>query len=150
MLKPLEQWICDICGNVVEKADAYVIWRQDEHFNGFDFKIIHTTTCDRRTEYPLSMQLSAFLGHDGLAVLLANLSAGPIKAHFGDKSGCSIKDMNGFVDFVRRVQTPYYEEARRCFGDPEVLDLHANDNEVAPYLPENLKAMIEKIQKGTP
>jgi predicted GTPase len=30
--------------------------------------------------------------------------------------------MDGFVDFFRRVQTPYYEEARTKFGFDTLLD----------------------------
>ena len=52
-------------------------------------------------------------------------------------------DLDDFVDFFRRVQTPYYEQARVRFGERDVLvDYHA-DNAFAPYLEEGLINIIE-------
>lgn len=30
-MEPLKQWICDVCGQVIENnEDAYVVWGRDE------------------------------------------------------------------------------------------------------------------------
>jgi len=56
-----------------------------------------------------------------------------------------VKDFSEFFDLFHRVQTPYYEEARKYFNCPEVLDYFSDDNEVHPYLPETLKKIIERF-----
>ena len=53
-----------------------------------------------------------------------------------------VADLDEFVDLVRRFQIPYYEEARRHFSDPEVLDEFAEANEVYPYKPKVLKGIV--------
>lgn len=86
--------------------------------------------------YLSSMDLQHFLGPDGLALLLSWLSVGPLK---GGGSGPCVADLDEFVDFVRRVQTPYYEEARPHFGDEHTYYWLGDANEYHPYLPETLQ-----------
>ena len=85
------------------------------------------------------MALERFLGQDGLTRLLAFLSAEPLINSMGAKSRQRVKDMDEFVDFIRRMQTPYYEEARIHFRDEEVLNVFSGSNEYSPYLPDALK-----------
>lgn len=139
MLKPLEQWYCDKCGNIIEKSsDGYVIWRSDKNLKYYDFKIIHQTKCDI-SAYSASAALQDFLGVNGLVYLTSFLSLGPLKK----TSYSNVANNDEFVDFIRRVQIPYYEEARRKFTDPQVLEWHSDSNEVAPYFTEGLKRIIE-------
>ena len=87
-----------------------------------------------------------FLGDKGLAYTLSFLSAGPVQSALGGAPQCEISDFDGFVDFLRRVQTPYYEEARRHFRDPDLLDDFADANEVLPYLPDELQRIAAKYK----
>lgn len=147
MLKPLEQWYCDVCGEIIERPkDGYVIWKREhsdtELGKEYGFKIIHQNKCDKdRQNYPSSMHLDAFLGHDGMAYLLSFLSIGPVKAHLGQTYNAKL-DMDEFVDFFRRLQVPNYEEARRRFSHPDFLDFNSDNNEVGPYVQSSLIATI--------
>ena len=87
--------------------------------------------------------LGDFLDVPGIQTLLVNLSIGPILKKQGQGPHCSMKDMDEFVDFFRRVQTPYYEEARRLFSNPSLLERYAGANEGLPYMEAQLKHMIE-------
>lgn len=140
MIGPLQQWICDVCGTVIETPkDGYVIWRSDGDGKDCDFKIIHKSRCDDRS-YPSSGELSDFLGAEGLTCLLSFLTIGPVMIDNGGKDRVRVKDMAGFVDFLRRLQVPYYEEARQEF-DNKGSSL-GDANEYYPYLPYVLKNMV--------
>jgi hypothetical protein len=115
----------------------------DDEANGpYNFKIIHKGTCDLH-DHNCSLQLEAFLGDGGKEYLLSFLSAGALKRKLGEGPVRPPANLDEFVDFFRRVQTPYYEEARARFGEREVLiDYHA-DNAFGPYLEEGLINIIE-------
>ncbi|HLP81974.1 MAG TPA: hypothetical protein VK141_08330 [Nitrosomonas sp.] len=142
MLKPLEQWICDHCGDIIESPEqGYVIWRHDEQHRECDFQIIHQEKCDNRA-FPSSAAVEDFLGEAGLNYLLSFLSIGQIKVLLGQRNGASIRDIHEFVDFFRRMQTPYYEEARTKFSNNDLLEYFSDSNEVYPYQSEILKRII--------
>ena len=140
---PLEHWYCDVCGYVIEKAsDGYVIWHTNEEFKCFDFKIIHQNKCDSKS-YLSSTALNHFLGVNGLVYLTSFLSIGPIKKIIGQSSSKVIINTDEFVDFIRRVQIPYYEEARRKFAKFGVIENYSDSSEASPYFPNNLKIITE-------
>jgi hypothetical protein len=69
-----------------------------------------------------------------LNTVLSFLSIGPIKGNLGQvQSRPGIKDFDEFVDFCRRVQVPYYEEARTKFNHPGLLEDFCDANEIYPY-----------------
>ncbi|MDD4456999.1 MAG: hypothetical protein PHC98_05350 [Syntrophotalea acetylenica] len=143
MLKPLQQWYCDVCGEIIEKpSDGYVIWKRGADLKSSDFKIIHQGKCDLNSHIA-SSALSDFLGQDGMAYLTSFLSHGPVRVRLSGPSSCEIKDMDEFTDFFRRLQLPYYEEARRRFSAPKVLERLSDWNEIAPYFPDEMKKTIE-------
>jgi hypothetical protein len=145
MHEPLKQWYCDVCGDIIKNSrGGRVIWKSDENHCDYDFKIIHMKKCDNKRLYPSSMSLDTFLGEQGVQYLLQFLSRGKIKENLGQTSRAQVKDMNEFVDFFRRVQTPYYEEARTKFNSSTLLDDFSDDNEVGPYLEERLKKIINE------
>lgn len=61
------------------------------------------------------------------------------------ESARDVASLEEWADLVRRVQVPWYEEARQHLRDPEVQDYLADSNEYFPYLPETL----EKVANGT-
>jgi hypothetical protein len=149
----LRTWTCDTCGELVTSArnDGLVVWCSNDALQYFGFKIVHKTMksdpepkrCDPggAEGYTISLDLERFLGASGLAMMLSWLSAGPLK---GD-GGIQVADMDEYVDLVRRVQTPYYEEARPRFGDEKTRHWLGDANEYYPYLPE----MLQRIAEGT-
>jgi len=142
MDKPLTVWYCDVCGDRIEDSSkGYVIWQTSKDMKGRNFKIIHQGQCDQR-DFHSSAALNDFLGIEGLTNLLSFLSLGPIKKQIGQTPHCGIIDFDEFVDFFRRVQTPHYEEARRAFGNHELLEWFSDSNEVGPYLPDRLRDII--------
>ncbi len=153
MLKPLEQWICDVCGEVIEKPeDGYVVWNEDrgDEYQYFGFTVIHQSRCDN-DKLPNSLPVTDFLGELGLAVLISKLSAGPVINRNREHSSAGrVKDVDGFVDFFRRMQVPYYEEARRYFNDPEFLEDYYDSNEVYTYQPKVLKQIVERFGENGP
>lgn len=143
MLEPLKQWYCDVCGEVIEKpSDGYVIFRSDDDHRHHDFTIIHQGKCDNK-RYPMSLALDDFLGPDGLSMVLSFLSPGPVKRALGDEGDHQVQDFDEYVDFVRRVQVPHYEDARRLYReDHDVLDRLSDDNEVGPYIQETMVRLL--------
>lgn len=142
---PLTCWYCDVCKKPIDEIDrGYVIWRSDEAGMARDFKIIHKVVCDDN-QYPSSLALRDFVGPKGLVILTSLLSLGPIKSHFGDPPHNRVADMDQWVDLMRRVQIPHYEEARHRLFSKEAY-LHENDdsNEVGPYLPDQLRAALQR------
>ena len=144
MDQPLTKWYCNVCGKPIEDAkNGYVIWKTTKESKSHGFKIIHQTKCDRK-DHQASAALTDFLGENGLAYLLAKLSVGPIKKHIGQVVHCDAADIDEFVDFMRRVQTPFYEEARRHFGKHALLGDYSDSDEVYPYQPEQLEKIAKK------
>ena len=142
MNKPLQAWQCDECGGSVGVADGRVVWGQYTDPD-FQFKLVHQDRCDDHQK-DSSLPLKSFLGSDGLIALTCMLSYGLMhwsqtKRHFGDSPPLDI-----WVDFVRRMQVPYYEESRDAFRTPATWDCHAAWNEVAPYLQANLERLAKK------
>lgn len=146
MHTPLTKWYCDICDEVIEDiAKGYVVWKNNDDRRDYSFRIIHQSKCDPRDVYPCSSALEDFVGPDGLSNLLANLSLGPFKNRAGDME-TGVVDMNEYVDFIRRVQLPYYEEARRYFDEEDLVDRMSDANELYPYRVEQLRAIIEEYE----
>lgn len=143
MNKPFTEWKCDVCGQMISSVDeGYVIWRDDEERRPVDFKVIHQGKCDIKS-YSGSMDIKTFLGDSGREWLLSFLSVGAIKRNLGEGTMTLPSDMDAFIDFFRRMQTPYYEEARTKFSQENVLEYHHDDNEVGPYLQDSLQKIIE-------
>ena len=152
-LQPLSQWICDSCGQVIEKPDhGWVEWKdQPKALDIRGIRIVHHAPASPRrsngrncyysdAERGGDLPLSSFLGTDGLVELSSWIDIGKEK----DPDGSIVPrvDLREWTVFFRRVQVPYFEEARNYFETA-----HANEfgeaNEVAFYLPEHLKEMIE-------
>jgi hypothetical protein len=72
-----------------------------------------------------------------LTTLLSWLSRGPVDG--GGHPDVAIEDLDGYVDLVRRLQIPHYEQARRRFRDQEVHEKLVGVNPVHPYTQDNLR-----------
>jgi hypothetical protein len=142
----LTSWCCDACGQQIEKADqGHVIWQWTGSLRYSGFKIIHKQRCNIEM-YSSSAELSDFLGPRGVVYLTTFLSVGPIKLSLGQRSDCFVDPMgmDAFVDLFRRVQVPYYEEARGRFARPALTGERDDQDESGRYLPETLRRMVER------
>jgi hypothetical protein len=127
-------WYCDVCGELINDPDkAYVIWKSDEKSLYFDFKIIHKVKCDLK-DHISSTALPEFLGADGLSKLLAMLSYGIVIVNQGIAPPPKIKNIDEYVDLIRRIQTPNYEQARSFFSEYDA----DGANEFLPYTQKEL------------
>lgn len=149
-MEPLKQWICDVCGKVIEKPkDGYVVWGENEQGQIDKIRILHknkhvdghVTGCDHDRRYSMSLPIESFLGDDGKVLLLSLIDPGP---DFREEYRDHIADMRLFLEFFRRVQLPYYEEARIYWDKARSDGYFAGANEIWSYLPENLKTLTEE------
>lgn len=151
-LVPLKQWICDCCGELIEKPeDGYVEWQEGKK----KFRIIHHRGSsprrpDRDCFYSSELRggdtaLPDLLGDEGRVRLTSWLDPGE---EFTDNVRTSVKSLREWVVLFRRLQVPLFEEARLYF-DKAVADGRLDGaNEVYFYLPEyGLKDMLEKYRE---
>lgn len=153
--EPLRSWICDTCGEpITDPTRALVVWRSDgDSYTYSDFMIVHKTFrreanprhCDpgAKSGYIMNLDLDHFFGVNGLTMLLSWLSIGPLKDGGGSRIASS--DLDAFVDLVRRVQVPNYEQARPRFREEDTRYWLDDANEYYPYLPE----VLDRVAKGT-
>ena len=143
-------WICDICGDKISTPGVgHVIWRESDERPAHDFKIVHTSMDGRRcwtiaeqAGYRSSLPLEEFLGADGVALLLSWLSWGPVDG--GGHPDVALQDLDDYVDLFRRLQTPYYEQARHRFREPDVHESLVGVNPQYPYLPSTLAKVVSQ------
>ncbi len=135
------RWYCDVCGNPIEHLkDGYLIWSAEgPSFKDHSFRIVHHSRCALQ-DHTHAAPLSDFVGVDGLAHLLGLVSLGALRR----SSMMGVKDMNEWVDLVRRLHTPHYEEARRRFDDEELRDQYSRSTSAAPYLQRSLLSMLQR------
>lgn len=136
---------CDTCHEeITDIHGALLAWKDvptEVGFQSSDFRIVHK---GGKCDYDNSMatwELGYALGTDGLARLLYFPSIGSLRGPSGPEP--RVVNMDQFVDIIRRLQTPQYEEARRYFGTSEVREEFADANEFLPYTQQGLAAIIE-------
>ena len=152
-LTPLGQWICDVCGQIIEDPDhGYVQFNTDANGKYNDFIIVHHATHSplRDTggdcyKYRLDTDLPSYLGAEGIARLLSKIDLGHhIEPDF---QGANTSNLRAWVDFFRRLHTPYYEEARLYWAKAREDGFFAGANEVWPYLPDILEDLINRYRE---
>lgn len=147
----LQTWICDACSEpITDPAKALVTWKNyGEHYWYQSFLIVHKSIDGRRCDpgaqsgYNSSLDLDMFLGPEGLTMLLSWLSIGPLKGGGGTR--IAPEGLDAYVDLVRRVQIPHYEEARSKFGDEDTEHWLGDANEYYPYIPD----VLDRVANGT-
>ena len=137
-------WYCDVCGDQIATAeDGYVIWKVDEQHLDHGFLVVHNGKCDNG-QYPSSIALPELVGPDGLSHLMAFLSHGPLRANPDHPTKPRVANIDQFVDLVRRLHVPHYEEARGHFDNNGVRDAMSDANEYYPYIGK----VMQKIAAG--
>lgn len=145
-LKPLKEWYCDKCGEIVTEEEGYIEWFSESAAKGrpqaSEFKIVHNKSqCKIHSDkLQNTLPITSFLGPDGLVRLFSFLDIGPIVDK--ENSGSKIKNMREFVELMRRLHIPHYEEARfnleNAFNDGSL----GTPSEIYIYSQEALKYII--------
>lgn len=152
-LELLKQWVCDVCGKIIEKPeDGYVQFHKDNNGKYDDFIIVHHLLASPRKNisqngcyiYDLDLDLESFLGEKGIGYLLSFLDPGPY--HVPDFKS-RVSNIRKWVELMRRLHVPYYEEARLYWNRASADGYFYDSNEIYIYSPENLKDMIEHYEK---
>ncbi|HEX8983421.1 MAG TPA: hypothetical protein VF792_11655 [Ktedonobacterales bacterium] len=144
-LLPLEQFKCDACGQIIGSPDAgWVEWLAGptRGTKAHGFRIVHN---NNRCQYPSStrvhdMSLSRLLGPDGLALLLALVAPGGRTGNRED----GVESLEEWCELVRRLQIPYFEEARQYWSDAEADDYFTASDIRAPYSQAMLTAVLRR------
>lgn len=110
-LKPLEQFVCDECDQIIEKVeDGWLEWFDDGIHPIHGFRIVHyggkcyytSRTIGEKIHSVSDMHLHAFMGIPGLAILL-NMFA---------KDIAFPEDL---AEIIGRLHIPHYEKIRYYF-----------------------------------
>jgi len=146
-MKPLEEWVCDRCGELMGIDDGWVEWLSPTGKGPHSFHIVHNKSeCFHHTRAydRADNHLAYFLGTNGLQLFLAMLDVGPILDP--QRKGLTAPEMASFVDTMRRLQIPFYEEARRYFSDAHADGYFNDQNEVSIFLPKTCEAIIKRYE----
>ncbi len=146
-LKPLGQWVCDSCKELIETPDdGWLEWVGMDELPPQEFHIVHNNEmCFRhsRRRERQDNHLKYFLGPDGLVELMALFDPG---LHNKPKPSDVVlpKDMLEWAEIVRRLHIPYYEEARQLWriaaSEGELDGISAS----RPYTQDFMLQIIEK------
>lgn len=157
-LRPLEQWVCDTCGDVIEQpSDGWLEWvRNDADGRVGGFRVVHhykasprrspdpnvrTNGCYRDPrELPLDLHLHHVLER-GIVHVLSELDLGDVHDPNGKHPG--VTSIREWANLMRRLFVPFYEQARFFFAE-EQRDEGIDDNEVALYESGRLERIIDK------
>lgn len=102
--------------------------------------------CDKdQKNYPRSLPLASFLGDEGKVRFLSLVDPGPNFIKYYKKS---IADIRLFLEVFRRLQLPYYEEARLYWNKARDAGFFADIDKVSLYLPKTLKYIVDNFSGG--
>ncbi|MFC0115663.1 hypothetical protein [Kibdelosporangium aridum] len=142
---PLQSWRCDTCRSPIDDATLGIVtWRHDDDGCYLDFRIVHKNMnglqCDPGSENGFidSLEIVNFLGPAGLGELLSWIST----SRAGGARARGVVDLEAYGDLVRRLQLPFYEEARPFFGQSTRSWLAADGSD--PDRPDTLKIIAAK------
>ncbi len=146
-MKPIQEWICDSCGQTVTPENGYLEWLSPDS-GPHSFNVVHNKQrCFQhdnhfdRSDNPLDV----FLGAKGLQQFLAMLDLGRVLDPVG-RHMPGTPELRSFVDVIRRLHIPYYEEARLYFEAAVSEGYFSDQNEVSIFVPETCKAIIERYE----
>jgi hypothetical protein len=157
MLKPLEQFICDTCGQLIEEpGHGWVEWEterieEEARSHAHNFRIVHhylhspykdTNKDGCYVSKTPSLHLQDFLGDRGIVQQLSMIDEGPI--FYPEAAQPRIKDIREWAELFRRTHICYYEEARQYFSDAKSDRYFDGLNQIAVYSENVLIDIINK------
>jgi len=167
MLKPLEQYYCDTCGEIIESVDeGYVEWisgnedpeNNKSKYSIHSFRIIHDGSIsplkpkDRngcfkfnRTYGQSSVSLNTFFNPD-TKYLYLNYMLHPGKFSYPDLDQTLVRSITEYVEFIKRLTIPYYEQGRLFFQKALEDELIERTDEYNLHKPEFLKWLIDRYE----
>jgi len=114
----INRWYCDVCGEPINGAEnGLLIWQFDNKDMNYNFKIVHKDKCDDRN-FPSSYELQSCIGIDGLLRLIMFLDDGDLFDK--NQRQNTVLNLSEFIEILKRLQIPNYEEARKYFKDDEI------------------------------
>lgn len=157
---PLKQWICDTCGELIPLPEAgYVEWLDDgAELGARDFYVVHHGPaspkhpqghCYQHEDHKdrRDLPVDRFLGDAGLSYLLSFLDHGK---EFDPKGKHPPRVKGGnreWVELVRRLHLPYFEEARQYFNEAKADGMIGDYGPDQFYDAEILKGVIKQYRK---
>lgn len=168
MLQPLEQWVCDTCGEVIRSAKEgwleYLRDLGDATPRVHSFRIVHHAAYSPRRPADLPRgaragldercsvhdkaagrqddHLERYLGSAGLTRLLVELDWGPL--HDPDERRGVGGSPRELVEVIRRLHVPHYEEARRYFQRARAEGELGSGDPYYQHHPETLRQIVEE------
>jgi hypothetical protein len=151
-LRPLEQFVCDTCNQIIDSPEqGYIEWIDDKKARRFN--IVHHSlysplkpnrSCYQHEKaYGRSdTALKDFLGVHGIVEMLNFIDVGDY--HRPDYEGPDVGDLREWTEVARRLFIPGYEEARLFWDRARADGFFEGANELWPYLPETLERLIEQ------
>lgn len=148
-LRPLEQWICDACGQRIERPHAgWIEWLAGptRGTKAHGFRIVHNSN---QCQYPSSgrvhdLHLEHAIGPDGLVTLLGLLAPRRRSGILAD----GVTSVEEWAMLVRRLHVPHLEEARQYWADAEADGFFKEINEESTFSQATLLAIIERYANG--
>lgn len=152
-LIPLQQWVCDTCGGVINSPEeGYIQWkRRGGNLCIEDIKIVHhklhSPLVSKGNDkgcyvYDADSDLKSFTGVMGIIEMLSLLDPGKNFLPVLDTQA----EVRIWVETMRRLQIPHYEEARRYMAVAKSNGDLGGVNEVAIYTPDFLQKLIKKYR----
>jgi hypothetical protein len=152
-LEPLQQFICDTCHEIIQSPkEGWLEWIHDgKPRQAHSFRICHHKTasllegsegCYRhggksgRSDSHLDYVLD-----NRMAQVLSFVDPGPY--HEPSFSGPGVSDLREWVELVRRLSIPFYEEARLYFSEAEAEGDFQDANEILIYSEVFLRQLIK-------
>ncbi len=149
MNNPPSKWICDTCGEIIEKPeDGYIEWlsRTDNaHPRYHRLVLVHHKPKSPRERgcYPpkskdvdMHMPLSHFLGADGLTWFLQQLSDN------------TFEDREEPIEMMKRLFVPGYEMARKHFDAAIADDVFEPNTKPGYYSQVQIKATLRWAEEN--
>lgn len=155
-LKPLEQWVCDVCGEVINKPEEGMLEFDNNRgvsskYN--DFIIVHhkSFSHDKNgcTKFNMSIHLDECLGNIGVADLMSMMDPTFIKVNTFVNPNIEISCIRKWVEIYCRLHIKYYEEARQYFRLALADNFFDGANETFLYREQNLKDIVDRYRGYT-
>lgn len=160
MLIPLKQFICDTCGEIIEKPeDGYLEWVYSDDGMQREFNIVHHGGSSPRKKYNhngcyqhadrhgrMDEALNQSIDPNRMmAFLLKFIDMG--RYHDPDRGHIAKVNISEYVELVRRLTIPYYEEARLYWEEAKSDGFFDGANEILIYSVDFLKRLVEKYSE---